>query len=257
MFRIWLCALAIVLGPGYSCLAQDSGKSLLSAARKRAADARGKKGEERKTILEDTLRILEMVPERFPKEAPSLARALVETGRVLRRLGRPEEAVSALERAVKVPDENRPACEALHELASLYRKAKQPEKAEAALQAIIDDHPQQALMRARALIRLASSKRSQKKLEEAAECLRRCLKEHGDLWRSAVDAVDALVALKLRAKDNAAARRLLDAHTEALKARFKGTKHELRVGHALQKMKSRARLEKASKAAPAKSGGAG
>ena len=86
MFRLSWC-LIFLLSMGLQIQAQDSGKSLVSAARKRAADARNKKGDERKVILEDTLRILRMVPEKFPQATPSVARAFVEMGKVLRRLG--------------------------------------------------------------------------------------------------------------------------------------------------------------------------
>jgi len=245
MFRILLC-LMFLLSTGLQIQAQDSGKSLVSAARKRAADARNKKGEERKTILEDTLRILRMVPEKFPKATPSVARALVETGKVLRRLGRPEEAIVALNRVLEIPDENRQACEALHELTSLHRKARKYEEAGQALQKIIDGYPQQSRQRAQALIRLAGIRRRQKKTDEAEEALRRCIKEHGDLWRPVVDAVNALVALKIREKDLAAARRLLDSHSKAIDERFTGTAFEQKAKNALRRMKSRARLDKVS-----------
>ncbi len=243
MYRMPLLIAALLFGLTGEALAQDSGASLLSAARKRAADARGKKGDVRKAVFEDVLRILRMVPEKFPKEAPAVARAHLETGRVLRRLNRPQEAATALKRVLEIPNEDRPACDALHELASLYRKARKRDQARAMLQSVIDNYPCQALPRARALVRLAGIEKA-KKPKTAADLLRRCLKEHGDLWRPAVDALDALAALKIRAKEPDEARRLIETHSAAIRARFAGSKHEKRVEAALLRMKSLNRLSR-------------
>ena len=133
---------------------------------------------------------------------------------------------------------------ALHDLATLHKKARRFERAREALRRIIDDHPAQAMARARALVRLASLHRAAREPKAAEELLRQCLKEHGDLWRQSIDALDALAALKLRAGRLEEARTLLETHGAAIKARFQGTKHETRVDAALGRMKSRARLEK-------------
>ena len=92
---------------------------------------------------------------------------------------------------------------------------------------------------------LAGLERDAKRAVPAQALLRQCLKEHGDLWRQSIDALNALVAVQLGLKDVSAARRSLDAHTAALRARFAGTDEEERVERALAKMPSRARLAKA------------
>lgn len=239
-----LMLLAVLLGTAQPIWSQESGRALVSAGRKRLQDARGKQGKERNAVLEDALRILRMVPEKFPKEGAAVARAWLESGRILRRLGRVEEAQGALERVLEVEGEARPACDALHELATLYTRARKRDKATAALQRIVSEHPQQGMSRARALIRLASLQRRAKQVSAAEELLRRCLKEHGDLWRPSIDALDALVSLKIKSKDLKQARSLLASHGEAIAARFADSPVEGRVRRALQKMKSRGRLEK-------------
>lgn len=236
--------LLLLLVPCPALAGQDTGRSLLSAARKRAREARGLEGAERAAIFEDTLRILRMVPERFPDERPAVARAWLEMGRLLRRLDRGEEAVEALEKACTFTEEQRPVCDALHELASHYRKLREREQARAVLRRIVDEYPSQARPRARALIRMASLHREEKSYEKAEELLLQCLEEHGDLWRQAVDALDALVALKLRMKDIPGARSALDRHSKSLRARFAGTSLEARLERALMKMRSRPRLER-------------
>lgn len=239
-----LTMLCLILVAGAPLLAQDSGRSLLSAARKRAKDARGKESTEKTAVYEDCIRILAMIPERFPKERPAVARAWLETGRFWRRLSRPEKAEAAWKRVLETPKEQRPACDALHDLATLYRKMKKRDDAEQMLRRVIKDFPGQPNPRAQALIRLAGLRRDAKAYEESEKLLRQCLNEHGDLWRRGVDALNALVALKLRQKQTEEGRRILDAHTDALRARFDGTAQAERLENALMKMSSRARLEK-------------
>ncbi len=242
MFRSFTLVLAVLglLGP---VLAQDTGSSVLAAGRKRLEDAVGRKGAELTAVLEDGLRLLKTVPARFPEDRASSCRAWLEVGRVEKRLGRSTEAEAAFRKVLETPAEERPCCDALHDLATLHRKAKNADAAKAALQEVIDRFPGQPMERAHALIRLAGFHRDAKAFEQAEECLRRCLKEHGDLWRPAVDALDDLVALKLRQKETDEARKILDSHTEALRARFGGTGQEERIERALQKMPSRARLD--------------
>lgn len=224
--------------------AQDSGRALLSAARKRAMDARGKEGEERAAVLRDCERILAVIPEKYSNEKPAVARAWLELGRTRKRLGKLKEAQAAFEKVLLDRNEQRPCCDALHELASLHKKGKRPAEAIAALQDVVKSYPTQARSRARALIRMGGLYRDMKQMEQAEAMWRQCLKEHGDLWRQSVDALNALVALKLRAKDVREARRILDAHTAALRSRFAGTKEEERLEAALAKMTSRVRLAK-------------
>lgn len=229
--------------------AQDTGASLLAAARKRAQDATGRKGPELEAVLEDAIRLYGLVPDKFPDDGPSVARAWLEIGRAERRLGRSAGAEAAFRKASARPEEARTACDALHDLATLHRKAKKSEEARAALRQVIDGFPGQAASRAQALVRLAGLHRDAREYPQAEECLRRCLVEHADAWRTSIEALDDLVALKLRVKEPAEARRLLDTHGEAIKARFAGTSQEERVERALEKMPSRARLDRESGAA--------
>lgn len=244
MMRCLMIVAALALLP-WAAVGQDGGRSLLSAARKRALDARGKEGVERAKVYEDCVRLLILVPERYPEEKAAIARAWLELGRTYRRLDRLKEAEDAFNKVFRVPEEQRPCCDALHDLASLYRKSKRREDAATALQRVVDGFPGQARSRALALIRLAGFARDAKKYDRAEALLRQCLKEHGDLWRQSIDALDALVALRLRRKDVRGARGALDAHTASLRARFAGTDEEERVESALMKMSSRARLAKA------------
>ena len=224
---------------------QDSGRTLLSAAKKRALDARGKEGEARAVVLEDCARLLAAIPERFPDEKPAVARAWLELGRVHNRLDRTMEATAAFERVLEIKEEHRTCCDALHELASIHRKKKRPEVAIAALDRIVAEFPSQSRSRARALIRMASLHRGVGRIDRAEVALNRCMKEHGDLWRQSVDALNALVSLKLKVNDPQVARRVLDAGTASLRARFAGTKDEQRLEAALAKMTSRVRVAKA------------
>lgn len=243
-----LTIVAVLMLLPWTTAAQDNGRSLLSAARKRALDARGKEGAERTKVYEDCVRLLVLVPERHPKEKAAVARAWLELGRTYRRLDRKKEAEDAFNRVLLVPDEQRPCCDALHALASLLRKQKRRDEAKKALRRLVDGFPGQARSRALALIRLAGLERDAKNYDGADTLLRQCLKEHGDLWRQSVDALNALVSMKVRQKDMQGAREALEAHTASLRARFAGTDDEERLENALMKMSSRSRLKKAEAA---------
>jgi tetratricopeptide (TPR) repeat protein len=185
-----------------------------------------------------------MVPEKAPEDAAAVARAHLELGRTWRRLGKLDQAEEALLAASRIPSQSRPCCDALHDLASLYRKTKRKEPALAVLQRIVEEFPGEPRSRAEALMRIAGWQRDAKEYPEAEETLRRCLKEHADLWRPSVDALDDLVALKIRQKAYDDARQVLDAHTDSIRARFAGSAREESVENALMKMGSRGRLEK-------------
>ena len=238
MVLLSLCALLAA-----PLLAQETGRSLVSAARKRAQEARGKEKEEQVPIYEDSIRILKLVPERFPDDGAAVARAALEMGRLYRRLGRSDEAETAWLEVLKHPEEARPVCDALQDLASHYRRAKRLDDAAQVLLRLIDSYPDVGRPRALALIRLASVHRRQKDLVAAEERLRQCLNEHAALWRQSIDALDDLVAMKIRAKERKEARQLLDTHSAAILARFAETPQEDRVTDALRKMGSRARLD--------------
>lgn len=240
-----------------SVFTQDTAASVLAAARKRVQEAAGRKGPELEAPLKAGLVLLESIPTRFPEDTASVAKAWLEMGRIHRRLGATGPAEAAFKKTLETPSEAGVAADALQDLASLYRRQKRREDAAAALQRIVDEFGAVPGERATALIRLAGLHRDAKAFDQAEACLRRCLAEHGDLWRSAVDALDDLAALKLRQKDVAGAKELLQSHGESIKARFAGTASEDRVEAALEKMSSRQKLESLSKSGDAGDGGAG
>jgi tetratricopeptide (TPR) repeat protein len=228
-------------------IGQDTGNEILAAARKRASEARGQEGPARVAVFEDALRILDLVVERHPDDAAACSRAHLERGRILRRLERTSAAEHALRQVLESASEERPAADALHELASLYRKAKRNEEALAALLEVVEKHPAAGMPRARALIRAAGLKRDRLKDPEGAiQLLRQTLREYGDLWRQSVDALDALVTLVARTEGADAARQVLTSHREALTTRFAETRHAERVARALEAMRCHRAVESAA-----------
>lgn len=238
-----LLALILCGGLAETALAQDTGKSLLAAARKRATEARGLDAEAKAAIYEDVLRLLARIPKDFPEERPAVARAWLETGRFERRLDRPERAEAAFRRVLEFPDEASPMCDALHDLASLLRRKKEYAAATELLQRLVDEYPKQEYDRARAFLRLASLERQAKRPEVAAGHLERVLAEHPGRWRQCVDALDDLVLLRVGQGEHDAARQLLERHEAEIRERFAGGKSAERVARALDGMRCRTRLD--------------
>lgn len=237
-----IAAMAAVCVGGLS--AQDTGPTTISAARKIAAQATGLKGPERDAFLQEALQVLRRVDERFPKDEASRARAALESGRLLKRLGRLEEAAATFDAAAGFEKEAAIVVDALLDLSIVHRTLKDLAAAEAALRKIINHHTEQERDHAEALIRLASIQRQRKEWSLAEETLRHCLETHAGLWRQAVDALDDLVSMKIRNKDNTAARKDLDEGTAKLRARFKDSANESKLESALERMSSRARLDR-------------
>jgi tetratricopeptide (TPR) repeat protein len=224
--------------------AQESGPALLGAAKKRMEAAARATPAETKTAIEEALAILRRVPAAAADDAVSTARAHLEMGRLHRRAGRDHEAEEAWNQVLATTGaDERTVCDALADLASLHRRTGRLDRAEACLRRIVDQHPKQAGPRSMALIRLASTLRERKQDAEAMATLRRVLGEHGDRWRACIDALDDLVAMTLKAEGAPAARKLLDEHTQAIRARFAGSPSVERVEKALAKMSAVARLE--------------
>jgi tetratricopeptide (TPR) repeat protein len=218
--------------------AQDAATAVLKTAEKAAAAAKGKSGDELAKALNEAFAIYETVAKRFPAAKPEIARADLGIGRVKKRLGDLAAAETALKRAAD-SGESRPAAEALHELATIYRKLKRLPDAAASLERVVAEFTSEPRERADALVRLGGLRRSEKKFDEAETALRRVLSEHGDLLTPSLEALDDLVALKLAADKDAEATELLDAHGAALKARFSGGKQEARLLAALDRMRLR------------------
>lgn len=240
----WL-ALFLVSGVGFHSMAtaQETAASLLSLARKQAQEAVGKKGGDLEAVLNKVVATYGEVIEKFPGDLSAVTRARLEMARAQRRLGKSEEAEAMFKRVLEAKEEKALCCDALHDLATLYRRQKKQKEAIAVLQDLVENYRDQTGERAQALIRLGGLYRDAKDFAKAEECLRLCLKEHADQWRASVDALDDLALLKLRQKDRDSAKEVLNAHTETIKARFAGTSNEERVERALLKMSSRARLE--------------
>ena len=225
--------------------AQDSGRAMIAAARKRAAEARGLKGGERRKILEDALALVSQVPERFPSDTPSVARAWLESGRLERRLGREQKGREALAKVLEHPSEKRRCCDALHEIATSLRRVGQRKEAAAALSRLVAEFPDQARSRARALVRLGGVRRELKDVAGARSAYEQCLKEHGDQWRSAVDSLNGLVNLAVKEKDLPLARKTLKEKGEAIRSRFAGTRYERSSQRAFDKMSCLRQLKRA------------
>lgn len=240
-FMLIVAMAAVCRGP---LCGQDTGPTTIAAARKIAAQATGLKGPERDAFLQEALQVLRQVDERFPKDGSSRARAALESGRLLKRLGRLDEAVAAFDAAAGFEKEAGIVVDALLELSVVHRTRKDLAAAEAVLRKIIDQHGEQARDHAEALIRLASIQRQRREWSLAEETLRHCLATHADLWRQAVDALDDLVSMKIRNKDHGGARKDLDEGTGMLRARFKDSPNESKLESALERMSSRARLDR-------------
>ena len=225
--------------------AQDTGASTITAARKIAAEATGLKGPMRDKFLEEALTVLQQVDERFPEDEKSRARAALETGRLQKRLGRPEKAVLAFEAAAAFSKEKNVASDALLDLSAVHRQTKDLRAAEAALRRLLTAYPDQERDHAEALIRLASIQRQRKEWSLAEESLRICMETHGNLWRYAVEALDDLVSIKIQNKDLEGARKDLEQGSAAIASRHENTSEEIKVLAALEKMGSRGRLVRA------------
>jgi tetratricopeptide (TPR) repeat protein len=230
-------ALLVLITPGLC--AQETAKGMIDLAAKKAASAKGRSSEEGAVILEEAAAILEQVAIRFPSEKPAVARAHLDLGRVRKRLNDVPGAEAALVQASQATEEPKVATEALHDLATIYRRTKRLQEAQQALDRIVAEFPGEGRQRAEALSRLASMHRSAKRIDAAEAALRQILADHGDLFAAAVDALDDLVALKLGQGREDDARGLHASHGEALRARFAGTRYENRVQPALDRIAAR------------------
>jgi lipopolysaccharide biosynthesis regulator YciM len=234
-FHVWVTCL---LACSAATPAQETAKGLLSAAEKKIESAKGKTGDELAAALKDAALLFEEVSKRFPAAKAETARADLALGRVRRRLGDYGAAEAAWRRAAG-SGESRPGAEALHDLATLYRKQKKLPEAEAALDRLVKEFGSEPRERADALVRLGGLHRQQKRPDAAEAALRRVLAEHGDLLTPSLEAVDDLVALKLADDKDAEAAQIFEAQAEALKTRYAGTKQEARLATALDRIQLR------------------
>src|SRR4029078_7681972 len=86
----------------------------------------------------------EQVAARFPAAKSDVARSRLEARRLRRRLNEGPAAGAALEEDRAATAEPRIATEALHDLASIYRKAKRLPEAQQALERIAAEVPHEA-----------------------------------------------------------------------------------------------------------------
>lgn len=242
MNRSIMWTLAACLCAAAPSAAQDTAKGMLEAAEKRVDAAKGKLGDELNKALGEAVAMYEAVGKRFPTAKAEVARAELGLGRVKRRLGDFAAAEASWKRAA-TSGESRPAVEALHDLATLYRKQKRNDEAVAALERVVAEFAAEPRERADALVRLGGFFRSLKKPAEAEAALRRALAEHGDLATPALEALDDLVALKLSEDKDSEAQEAFKAHGDALKTRFAGTKQETRVAERLDRIGLRFKRE--------------
>jgi tetratricopeptide (TPR) repeat protein len=223
-------------------LAQDSPKAMIDAASKRAASAKGKSGDELSAILKEAAGLYEQVVTRFPDAKSEAARAQLEIGRLRKRLGDFAAAEMALKQAASAAQETKTATEALHDLATLYRKTKRLPEAQQALERIVAEFPTEPRQRAEALVRLGAMHRQGKRFEAAEASFRQVLADHGDIWSCAIDALDDLVALKVAQGQDKEARTALASHGESLKTRYHGTRYEARIQPALDRISARLKI---------------
>ena len=236
-FMMRALVLVVLVVPGM--VAQETAKGMLDAAAKKAASAKGHPADEVAAILKEAAVLYEQVPVRFPAAKSDVARSRLEAGRIRRRLNEVPAAEAALKEAAAASDEPRIATEALHDLASIYRRAKRLPEAQQALERIVAEFPNEPRQRADALSRLASLHRAAKRIDAAEAALRQILAEHGDLFAAVTEALDDLVALKIQQGKESEARTLLTSHGEALKARFSGSRYENRVQPVLDRIGAR------------------
>jgi tetratricopeptide (TPR) repeat protein len=218
---------------------QETAKGMLDVAAKKAASAKGRTADESAAILKEAAGLYEQVLAKFPAARSEGARAHLELGRIRRRLNDLPAAEAALKQAAAVSDEPRFATEALHDLASIYRRTKRLPEAQQALERIVAEFASEPRQRAEALSRLASLHRTAKRVDAAEAALRQILTDHGDLFSPAVEALDDLVALKIAEGRESDARSLLTSHGDALKARLHGSRYESRVQPALDRIATR------------------
>jgi tetratricopeptide (TPR) repeat protein len=190
-----MLALAAVLVP--LARGQETAKGLLDLAAKKAASAKGHSGDELTAILKEAAGLYEQVALRFPAAKAEVARSQLDLGRIRKRLDDLPAAETALKQAAAVVEESKVATEALHDLASIYRKTKRLTEAQQALERVVAEFPGEPRQRAEALSRLAGLHRAAKRVDAAEAALRQILAEHGDLFAQVVDALDDLVALKI------------------------------------------------------------
>jgi tetratricopeptide (TPR) repeat protein len=237
--KLMTCAFLLAAFVASGLPAQETAKGLIDGAAKKAASAKGKTAEEAAALLKEAATMYDQVAAKFPAAKPEVARSRLEAGRLRRRLNDLPAAELALKEAAGFSDEPRIATEALHDLASVYRKGKRLPEAQQALERIVAEFPTEPRQRAEALSRLAAMHKAAKRVEAAETSLRQILAEHGDLFSHAVEALDDLVALKIAQGREADARTLLASHGEALKARFAGTRYESRLQPGLDRIASR------------------
>lgn len=235
--------LSLVFVMPATLLAQENAKSMLDVAAKKAASGKGKVGDELNGILKEAAGLYDQVAAKYPAAQAECAHAHLEAGRLRKRVGDLTGAEASLKLTAAVAAEPKFASEALHDLATIYRKTKRTTEAQQALERIVAEFRSEPRQRAEALSRLAAMHRAAKKPELAEASLRQILSDHGDLWSASTEALDDLVALQIAQGQEAEAKKTLAAQGEALKAKFHGTRHEGRLKVVLDRIALRFKLD--------------
>ncbi len=240
MAKILLMLLALVALPNVA-LGQSHPNAALDVALKRIELAKRKFGHEQLNAFAEALAALDDVVARFPSARSVKSRALLEKGRLMRKLGDHSGAEAAWQSAAEIVTEARGATDALLELASMHRRNRKVLEAQNALETIIGKFASESRNHAEALLRLASLHRSEKRPDACEATLMKCLAEHLDLRTVALDALDRLVALKLDQGQGVEAANVFRRIAEELKLRFREGRDASRV--ALQLDLIRVRLK--------------
>lgn len=236
---LWLCVLVIVPSMAWG---QSHPKSVLDVALKRVELAKRKAGIEQLTALAESLGAFEALVEKFPTAHAEKARALLESGRIKRRLGDFSGAESAWRRASVITSETRCATDALIELASMLRRQHKVPEAQAALEVVVKDFASEPRNHAEALLRLASLHRAEKRPDAAETALRKCLAEHPDIRVVALEALEALVVLKLDQSQPMEAAKVFKAVSQDLRSRFRDGRDAERTSLALDRIGVRLKI---------------
>lgn len=214
-----LQAVLVVGVVAMSAFGQSEGKTLLDIAMKRLSVARTRVGEGRSTDLRACVPYFDRAAAASPEGSLEGGRAHLEAGRLLKRLEAYAEAESRLKMAASRGPSS-VAVDALHELASMYRRLRRVDDASGALDTVLAVHPGETRACAEALVRLASLHRGERRSTAARAALTRCLDHYVEHRTVVLEALEALVALEVSEGDTDVARRAFSVNAARIRERF-------------------------------------
>ena len=234
----FLCALLLSVAGA----AQDSPKSLLALARKQEGLAKGQEKEARVPVYEKALELYLQVPGRWPEALAEGSRALLSAAALEKKLGRAEKAHEHLDEVLKI--DNRPVehARALQMKASLYRRAKDYQKAREALQRLLEICAGESKACAKARLSLGSLARQEKRFQDALQRAAEVLEKHPLCWRENVDAVQLHLSVLMKNRQWVQAIAALKEFEERLLERFKDSPKADSVKKALAALPARKAL---------------